>query len=277
MSGSPAAPLKGVMLSKRPPEAGAAEAALAAARARVFSTHLHEGVHPGGRNPLAIPRELPRAVRPPLQFDAQAELAYLVRRRVQLRRRAAEAAAAAAAKRARRAAVAQVLRYLILGGAGGEAGLSWAAGGRAAAAIVDATAALPSASSGSSGGSSAAPGEAGAAAAAAAAGGGSPQQQQQQQRPAWARSSGAEESREDAECADMLAFASGLDADEYLQGLEVRLGAGAAGAHRLLAERFPLTRTHSCARPFPRCRTMQAWRWCRRSSGLWSCSRWRPL
>jgi hypothetical protein len=241
-----ASPVKGVMLSKRPPEPGAAGAALAAARARVFTTHVHEGTHPGGRNPLAVPRETPHPGlhRPPPQFDALAELAFFVRRRVQLRRRAAEAAAAAAARRARRAAVAQALRSLILGGAGGEAGLSWADGSRTAAAIVDATAALPAAPA--AGGAAAAATAAAAAVAAAAAEGAATR------RPAWARSSAAEESREEAECADMLAFASALDADEYLQGLEVRQGGAALSAPRAHVSHahartlFPHATLHTC-------------------------------
>ena len=202
-----ASPLKGVMLAKRPPEAGAAESALEAVRARVFRTQVHEDVHPGGRNPLAVPRETPHPgiVKVVPQFNAQAELAYFVRRRLLLRRRAAEAQAAADAKREKRAAVAEVLRFLILGGAGGAGGLTWTEGCKTAAAIASATAALPQEPA------SAAAAAAAAASAAAAA----------DARPAWARSSAAEDSREEIECADMLAFASQLDADQYLQNLEV--------------------------------------------------------
>ena len=193
------------MFSKRPVERGSAEEGGARpSPPKHFHFDKPEPVHPGGRNPAMAPRETPH---PGMtfsvpHFSAREELAKLVRRRVELRRKEAEARALLAAKLERRAAVAEVLRHLIIGGAGGECGMSWKEGLKTASIIVDATGITPEPAISSPAAAAAAlPGEDG--------------------RPAWARSSSEEESREDRECTEILDFAARLNADQYLQSLEV--------------------------------------------------------
>jgi hypothetical protein len=248
------APLKGIMLSKRPAVAVAGASQPGASQRRdVFRkcVQRQEVVHPCGRNLAAVPAELPLELRypgsgkPPPQFDAQATLASLVRRRLQLRREAAEAAALARAKRERRAAMALVMRYLIQGGAGGEGGMSWEEGARTASLIVSATEHFPDASELARRKAAAAEAELAQRKAAAA----ETEAEAAHSRPAWARSSTEEETREEAECAEMLDFAASLNADDFLQNLEVRscpVWALALHPHPALLSHAPYpTQTHA--------------------------------
>ena len=181
---------KGVLLCHRPESFSNTQAKRKAIRARCFHpSFTQEVTHPCGRNPAVVERK--RFIPPSLpvkSWDAKLYLAQLVEKQKHLREAAEEAKARADKRRARLCVESRVLQELIRHGAGGIDGLTW--NEAKVVAKICGQQALPITD-------------------------------QEEGRPAWARSEEEQLAREDAECSSILDFAQTLDADTYLNDLEV--------------------------------------------------------